>query len=96
MDDDVIQFSFDVFSYDGREWSLASSFSTTQKDEALHFAQRMYGRPQIKGVRIVQETFDRDRGGSSRRPLLVRMKADDAPADNALAADTLAPTLAGA
>ena len=94
MDGDVIQWSFDVFSFDGREWSLASSFSTTQKDDALRFAQRMYGRPQIRGVRIVQETFDRDRGGSSRRPLLVRMKADDAPADSTI--DALSPSFAQA
>lgn len=77
MDTDLIQYSFDVFSFDGDRWSLASSFSMTQKDEALRFAQRMYSRPQIKGVRIVQETFDRELGGSSRKPLLVRIKMDD-------------------
>ena len=79
IEGDMLQFSFDVFSFDGRDWSLASSFSMTQKDEALRFAQRMYSRPQIKGVRIVQETFDRELGGSARKPLLSKVKNDDEP-----------------
>ena len=93
MDADLIQYSFDVFSFDGERWTLASSFSMTQKDEALHFAQRMYSRPQIKGVRIIQETFDRDLGGSSRRPLLVRLKANEI-LDQLLSDDAYAPKLA--
>jgi len=92
MDADLLQYSFDVFSFDGDRWSLASSFSMTQKDDALRFAQRMYSRPQIKGVRIIQETFDRDRGGSSRRPLLVRVKDNDVAAESVLS--TLEPKLA--
>ncbi len=85
MDDEMLQFSFDVFSYDGREWSLANSFSMTQKDEALKFAQRMYSRPQIKGVRIIQETFDRELGGSARKSLLVRIKEEESQESGALA-----------
>lgn len=93
MDDDLIQYSFDVFSFDGEQWSLASSFSTTQKDDALRFAQRMYARPQIKGVRIIQEIFDRDRGGSSRRPLLVRIKDNDVAVESVLS-EAFEPKLA--
>ena len=84
IDGDMLQFSFDVFSYDGREWSLASSFSVTQKEEAIKFAQRMFARTQIKGVRIIQETFDRELGGSARKSLLVRVKDDEDKA-NAMA-----------
>ena len=69
MIDDVIQFSFDVYSFDGLRWSLDGSFSISQKGEALKFAQSLYVRPQIKGVRIIQETFDRDLGGSARKSL---------------------------
>ncbi|HTY69676.1 MAG TPA: hypothetical protein VMH36_23670 [Alphaproteobacteria bacterium] len=82
---DLLQFSFDVFSFDGREWSLDSSFSMNQKDDALKFAQRLYARPQIKGVRIIQETFDRELGGSARKPLLVRIKDADGRDGDALA-----------
>lgn len=81
IDGDMLQFSFDVFSYDGREWSLASSFSVTQKEEAIKFAQRMFARTQIKGVRIIQETFDRELGGSARKSLLLRIKDDEDKAD---------------
>ncbi len=77
IDDDVLQFSFDVFSFDGERWSLDGSFSMNQKDEALKFAQRLYARPQIKGVRIIQETFDRDLGGSARKSLFSRTKTED-------------------
>ena len=76
--------SFDVFSFDGREWSLASSFSMSQKEEAIKFAQRMFARTQIKGVRIIQETFDRELGGSARKPLLMRVK-DEHGNTNAMA-----------
>ena len=96
MNDDILQFSFDVFSFDGQEWSLASSFSMTQKDEALRFAQRMYSRPQIKGVRIIQETFDRELGGSARKPLLVRIKSETPLLDAAVGANALEPKLADA
>ena len=77
MIDDVIQFSFDVFSFDGEQWSLDGSFSMSQKDEALQFAKRLYARPQIKSVRIIQETFDRDLGGSSRKSLFSLTKTEE-------------------
>ena len=77
MIDDVIQFSFDVFSFDGEQWSLDGSFSMNQKDEALQFAKRLYARPQIKSVRIIQETFDRDGGGSSRKSLFALTKTEE-------------------
>lgn len=96
MDDDVLQFSFDVYSFDGEQWSLASSFSMTQKDEALRLAQRMYARPQIKGVRIVQETFDRELGGSARKPLLNRIKGDATAMDRTITSRALRATLAEA
>ncbi len=86
----MIHYSFDVYSFDGDRWSLASSFSMTQKDEALHFLQRLYSRPQIKGVRIIQETFDSDLGGSARKPLLSRIKTGATPPDDELAIDELA------
>jgi len=85
VDADMLQFSFDVFSFDGREWSLDSSFSMTQREEALKFAQRVYARPHIKGVRIIQETFDRELGGSARKSLFVRIKGEDGRDGGALA-----------
>ncbi len=91
----MIHYSFDVYSFDGDRWSLASSFSMTQKDEAFRFLQRLYSRPQIKGVRIIQETFDSDLGGSARKPLLSRIKTEATPPDDELALDALA-TPAGA
>lgn len=92
---DTIQFSFDVFSFDGERWSLDSSFSMNQKEEALKFAQRLYARPQIKGVRIIQETFDRDLGGSSRKSLFSLTKTDEL-ADPRIVDILLEPKLAGA
>ena len=86
----MIHYSFDVYSFDGDRWSLASSFSMTQKDEALRFVQRLYSRPQIKGVRIIQETFDSDLGGSARKPLLSRIKTATTTSDDELAIDALA------
>ena len=77
IEGDMLQFSFDVFSFDGREWSLDSSFSMNQKDDAFKFAQRLYTRPQILGVRIIQETFDRELGGSSRKALFSRTKTEE-------------------
>ncbi|HTP81716.1 MAG TPA: hypothetical protein VMQ11_02160 [Alphaproteobacteria bacterium] len=77
IEGDTIQFSFDVFSFDGERWSLDGSFSMTQKDEALKLAQRLYARPHIKGVRIIQETFDRDMGGSARKALFSRTKTEE-------------------
>jgi len=77
MIDDVIQFSFDVFSFDGERWSLDGSFSMNQKDDAFKFAKRLYSRPQIMGVRIIQETFDRDLGGSARKSLFSLTKTEE-------------------
>lgn len=92
----MIYYSFDVYSFDGDRWSLASSFSMNQKDEALRFVQRLYSRPQIKGVRIIQETFDSDLGGSARKPLLSRIKTESTPPDDEIAVEGLGPTLAQA
>jgi len=95
IEGDMLQFSFDVFSFDGRDWSLASSFSMSQKEEAIKFAQRMFARTQIKGVKIVQETFDRELGGSARKPLLSKVKNDDEPSGMS-ALSLLEAKLAGA
>jgi hypothetical protein len=71
----MLQFSFDVYAFDGEQWTLRSTFSTTQREEAFACAQRIYAEARSHGVRIIQETFDGDRGGSARRPLLSRIKA---------------------
>jgi hypothetical protein len=95
MIDDVIQFSFDVYSFDGERWSLDGSFSMNQKGEALKFAKSLYARKQIMGVRIIQETFDRDLGGSSRKALFSLTKTEEL-ADPRIVDILLDPKPAGA
>ena len=70
----MIQYSYDVFSFDGDRWSLERTYSTTQGDDAFQFARQLYAAPHILGVRIIQELFDSEEGGAGRRPMLTRMK----------------------
>ena len=79
----MIQYSYDVFSFDGGQWSLERTYSTTQSDDAFNFARRLYASPRIKGVRIIQELFDSEEGGVGRKPMLTRIKGDVVAADDA-------------
>jgi hypothetical protein len=76
MGGNMIHYSYDVFSFDGDQWSLERTYSTTQSSEAFKYAQKLYAEKQVKGVRIIQEIFDSEEGGAGRRPMLSRVKAD--------------------
>jgi len=78
----MIQYSYDVFSFDGDRWSLERTYSTTQSDDAFQFARRLYAAPHIKGVRIIQELFDSEEGGVGRKPMLTRLKDTNGTASN--------------
>ncbi len=75
----MLQYSYDVFSFDGSEWKMERTFSTTQNDDALEFAKNLYAAPQIKGVRIVREIYDPENGGAGRRVMLNRIKSEATP-----------------
>ena len=75
----MIHYSYDVFAFDGDQWSLRRTYSTSQSSEAFKFAQKLYADKQVKGVRIIQEIFDSEEGGAGRKPMLSRIKADPVP-----------------
>ncbi len=85
----MIQYSYDVFSFDGASWSLERTYSTTQSDDAFNFARRLYASPQIRGVRIIQELFDSEEGGVGRKPMLTRIKGDGAGSNDEASGDSL-------
>lgn len=73
------QVSFEVYAFDGARWSLQQNFSAGQREAALEAAYRIYGQAHIKGVRVIQETFDPATGEASEKSLLSRTKSDDVP-----------------
>lgn len=73
------QVSFEVYAFDGARWSLQQNFAGGQREQALDAAQRIYAQSHIKGVRVIQETFDPDSGEASEKSLLSRTKSDDVP-----------------
>jgi class 3 adenylate cyclase len=73
------QVSFEVYAFDGARWSLQQNFSAGQREAALEAAHRIYGQAHIKGVRVIQETFDPATGEASEKSLLSRTKSDDVP-----------------
>ena len=75
----MLQYSYDVFSFDGSEWKLERTFSTAQNNDAFEFAKQLYATPQAKGVRIVREIFDPENGGAGRRVMLNRVKSEATP-----------------
>ncbi len=73
------QVSFEVYAFDGARWSLQQTFGPRQQKEAVDCAQALYGQPHIKGVRVVQESYDPQGGGSAEKTLLTRTKSDEVP-----------------
>lgn len=73
------QVSFEVYAFDGTRWSLQQNFTAGQRESALEAAHRIYGQAHIKGVRVIQETFDPATGEASEKSLLSRTKSDDVP-----------------
>jgi class 3 adenylate cyclase len=73
------QISFEVYAFDGARWSLQQNFSAGQREAALEAAHQIYGQAHIKGVRVIQETFDPGTGEASEKSLLSRTKSDDVP-----------------
>ena len=73
------QVNFEVYAFDGSRWSVQQTFSGTQREAALDFAKELYGQTHVKGVKVVQETYDESEGGASERTILTRTKSDDVP-----------------
>jgi adenylate cyclase len=73
------QVSFEVYAFDGARWCLQQTFGSRQQKDAVDCAQALYGQPHIKGVRVVQESYDPHGGGSSEKTLLTRTKSDEVP-----------------
>jgi class 3 adenylate cyclase len=75
----VAQVSFEVYAFDGARWTLQQTFTSTQHDRALEFGQELYGHAHVKGVRVIQETFDDKSGESKQKSLLTRTKSEAVP-----------------
>jgi len=73
------QTSIEVYAFDGARWTIQQTFSGSQRQAALDFAKEIYAQDHIKGVRVVQETYDDSDGGSNQKTLLTRTKSDDVP-----------------
>lgn len=73
------QISFEVYAFDGTRWSLQQTFPAGQRETALEAAHQIYGQAHIKGVRVIQESFDPATGEASEKSLLSRTKSDDVP-----------------
>jgi class 3 adenylate cyclase len=73
------QTSFEVYAFDGARWTIQQTYSGHQRQAALDFAKEIYAQEHIKGVRVVQDTFDDGEGGGSQKTILTRTKSDDVP-----------------
>ncbi len=74
------QVTYEVYFYDGSRWSLQETFRGHQKQRALDAAQELYAEADIKGIRVMEESYDPDSGQSNQKTLLKRTKTDDVPA----------------
>jgi class 3 adenylate cyclase len=75
----VAQVTFEVYAFDGARWTLQQTFSSAQREKALELGQEIYGQNHVKGVRVMQETFDDKTGESKQKSLLTRTKSDAVP-----------------
>jgi len=75
----MAQITFEVYAFDGRRWVLQQTFAAAQREPATALAQELYAQPHIKGVRVIQETYDPETGGSDEKTLLTRTKSEDVP-----------------
>ena len=75
----MAQISFELYAFDGRRWLLQQTFAAAQREAATAAAQELYGQPHIKGVRVIQETYDPETGDSDEKSVLSRTKSDDVP-----------------
>jgi adenylate cyclase len=75
----MAQITFEVYAFDGRRWTLQQTFSASQREAATALAQELYAEPHLRGVRVMQETYDPETGESDEKPLLTRTKSDDVP-----------------
>lgn len=75
----MAQVTFDVYAFDGGRWTLQQTFTASQREQAVDWAQELYGQPHIKGVRVVQESYDPATGESQEKNVLTRTKSDTVP-----------------
>ena len=73
------QTNFEVYAFDGARWTIQQTYTGSQRQTALDFAKELYAQEHIKGVRVVQDTYDDGEGGSSQKTILTRTKSDDVP-----------------
>lgn len=75
----MAQIAFEVYAFDGARWVLQQTFGAAQREQALDWGQQLYAQSQVRGVRVIQETFDAATGGSKQKSLLTRTKSDAVP-----------------
>jgi adenylate cyclase len=75
----MAQVTIYVYAFDGARWTVQQTFPERQRDQATEWAHELYGQSHIKGVRVVQETYDEETGDSREKTLLTRTKSDDVP-----------------
>ena len=73
------QTNYEVYAFDGARWTIQQTYSNSQRQAALDFARELYAQDHIKGVRVVQDSYDQAEGGSSQKTILTRTKSDDVP-----------------
>jgi class 3 adenylate cyclase len=71
--------SFELYAFDGARWSLQQTFAGNQRERAMEMAHETYAQAHIKGVRLMQESYDDASGESSEKTLLTRTKSEDVP-----------------
>src|SRR5258708_3277906 len=77
----MAQVAFEIYAFDGARWVLQQTFGASQREQALDWGQQLYAQSHVRGVRVIQETFDAASGESKQKSLLTRTKSDAVPKD---------------
>jgi class 3 adenylate cyclase len=68
---------FEVYTYENGRWNLVRRMA--DREQATQYAEQLYHDPQIKGVRVVKETYNAATGGTVETTILKREKSGDLP-----------------
>lgn len=75
----MAQTNFEVYAFDGARWTIQQTYSGDQREAALDLAKELYAQAHIKGVRVVEDSYDEAGGELSQKTVLSRTKSDDVP-----------------
>lgn len=75
----MAQTTFEIYAFDGARWTLQRTFTGAQREPATAWAQELYAQPHVKGVRLIQETYDPESGETAEKSLMTRTKSDVVP-----------------